>query len=404
MRSRAELTCPRCDAAQATSVRWASIVIAGAIAFTNACQDVTVTPVAVTNVEIRPEAATIVRGETQQLSAIVTDGAGNRLTDRNVVWSTEDATVAEVDANGVVAAIGVGTTRITATSEGRTGEGMVTVMPKPVGSVTIEPDELSLSEGGEDMIRAIVRAEDGTELTDREVGWTSSNDDIVEVNGQGSSNREASIRAGKCPRGERRCTAQIVASAEDVADTATITVSKAPARILITTDRDPPRWMLPGTTIQLTAKVEASDETDVTEAVHIVWTSNDEEVATVAETGRVTAVVCPELALSCEATITAAVEVEGGEISDEFEVEVLKIATAVSVSPAVVDDTLDPSETVELTATPTADDGSMDVSETRPVTWTSSAPNTAEVKPTEGVTTVVVANGPACPVDRKSVV
>lgn len=372
-------------------------LIASAIAVAAACQDVAVTAVPVLNVEVQPETATIVIGETQELSAILTDGEGNELTDRAVVWSSDDGTVAEVDSDGVVSAISVGTTRIMAAAEGQTGEGTITVGPKPVGSVVIEPDELTLPEGGEDTVRSAVLAGDGTELMDREVSWSSSDEDIVEVNGQGSSNQEAGVSAGACPRGERRCTAEIVASAEDAADTATVTVMKAPVRIVVTTDRDPPYWLLPGTTMQLTAKVEAADETDVTEEVSIIWTSDDEEVATVDESGEVTAVGCPELALLCPATITAAVEGAGG-VSDEVEVEVLKIATAISISPSAVTDTLDPSETIELTATPTADDGSMDVSETRPVTWMSSAPTTVDVSPTEGVTTVVVANGPTCPV------
>lgn len=374
-------------------------LVVSAIAAAAACQDVAVTAVPVLNVEVQPQTVTIVLGETQELSAILTDGEGNELRNRAVVWSSDDGSVAEVDSDGVVSAVGVGTTRITATSEGRTGEGTITVMPKPVGSVTIEPDELHLTERGEDRIRAIVRAEDGTELTDRGVDWASSDEDIVEVNGQGSGNLEATVRAGKCPRGEVRCTAEIMASAEDVTGTAAVTVTKAPERIVVTADRDPPYRMLPGATMQLAARVEASDETDVTEEVGIVWTSDDEEVATVDETGKVTAVGCPELMLLCPAMITAAVEGVQG-VSDDIEVEVFKTATAVSISPSVVADTLDPSETVELSAKPTADDGSTDLSETRPVTWTSSAPNTAVVKPTEGVTTFVVANGPTCPVGR----
>lgn len=373
-------------------------LVAGVVALAAACQDVAVTAVAVGSVEIRPESASVVVDDSRQLSAIITDGAGHELKGRTVTWSSDEPDIAEVGASGVVTAKGVGTTRVVAMVEGRMGEATINVLRKPVGSVTIDPGELTLREGREETLRASVKAEDGTELTDHEVSWTSSDDDIVRVEGQGPNNLEARVRADACPRGDRRCSAQIIASAEDIADTATITVRKGAVRIEITSDRNAPYVMLPGATMELAANVEASDGTDLTDVEAVTWTSSDEDVASVDETGKVTAVGCQRRVLSCEATISAAVD-GADDVSDDVEVQVVKIATAISISPAEVTDTLDPAETVTLTANATADDGATDLSEARPITWHSSASVTAQVSTAEGETTVVTARDPACPAE-----
>lgn len=71
--------------------------IASLLAFALTCQDVTVTPVAVRNVEIDPDEVELAVGEERQLTAIVTDEAGRQL-DRSVTWSTQHDDIVSVDA------------------------------------------------------------------------------------------------------------------------------------------------------------------------------------------------------------------------------------------------------------------------------------------------------------------
>ena len=47
------------------------------------------------------------------------DAAGNRLTDRTVIWTTDSPTVAQVSGSGLVWATGPGYATITATCEGK---------------------------------------------------------------------------------------------------------------------------------------------------------------------------------------------------------------------------------------------------------------------------------------------
>jgi len=68
----------------------------------------------VTSVTVTPSSPTLNVGDKITLVATVTGGAG--LTNRNVTWSSGNAAVATVDANGVVTAVGGGTTSIIAAS------------------------------------------------------------------------------------------------------------------------------------------------------------------------------------------------------------------------------------------------------------------------------------------------
>lgn len=73
------------------------------------------TPVAVTGVSLNKSSVTLVKGASTTLTATV---APDTATDKTVTWSTLDATVATVDENGNVTAVGGGSTTITAAAGG----------------------------------------------------------------------------------------------------------------------------------------------------------------------------------------------------------------------------------------------------------------------------------------------
>jgi alpha-tubulin suppressor-like RCC1 family protein/uncharacterized protein YjdB len=89
---------------------------------------VTVTPRPVDSVEVVPARASLLIGETQQLSATMRDRFGNVLAGRTVTWASSDANIAAIDANtGLVTSGATGEATITALSEGVTGTGTVLV-------------------------------------------------------------------------------------------------------------------------------------------------------------------------------------------------------------------------------------------------------------------------------------
>jgi len=91
-------------------------------------------PVAV--VTVTPPTATVSSGGTVQLTAMLTDAAGNVLTGRVVSWASSNAAAATVSATGLVTGIAPGTATITATSEGTNGTAAITIAAASLGTWT----------------------------------------------------------------------------------------------------------------------------------------------------------------------------------------------------------------------------------------------------------------------------
>src|SRR6266568_4496199 len=92
--------------------------------------------VPVASVSLSPTSATILVGGTEQLTATPLDANGNPLSGRAIIWSTDAASVATVNASGLVTGAGVGSASITATSEGKSGSSAITV-PAAAPPVTL---------------------------------------------------------------------------------------------------------------------------------------------------------------------------------------------------------------------------------------------------------------------------
>ena len=77
-------------------------------------------------------------GETHQVSAAVLDGGGRELSDSTVHWSSADPSVATVDSNGVITAVGAGETTVTARSGEASASIYVRVAAPPGRAYEIE--------------------------------------------------------------------------------------------------------------------------------------------------------------------------------------------------------------------------------------------------------------------------
>jgi len=98
-------------------------------ALTVACSSDTTGPVGVASVQVTPANAQAQVGSTVQLSAMPRDANGGNLPGRAVTWSSANSAVATVNASGVVTGASIGAVQITATSEGKSGQATVTVVP-----------------------------------------------------------------------------------------------------------------------------------------------------------------------------------------------------------------------------------------------------------------------------------
>lgn len=116
-------------------------------------------------------------GETLKLTASVSP---ENSTYKTVEWTSSDKSVATVDAEGKVNAIGKGTTTITAKADGKEATCTLTVLT-PMKGVSISKTALSLTVGESATLTATLIPTDATPR--EELSWSSSAPDVVSVDG-----------------------------------------------------------------------------------------------------------------------------------------------------------------------------------------------------------------------------
>ena len=145
----------------------------------------------------------VARGDTVRLTAAATDANGHPVPDAVVAWSSNDPSVAAVDASGLVTAAGDGTATITAAAGGASGTATVTVMQVP-GSVAVLPAEAALVALG-DTVRLAAEAFDanGHPVAGAEFSWASGDTAVATVDATGlvtaADNGTATITATSGP-------------------------------------------------------------------------------------------------------------------------------------------------------------------------------------------------------------
>src|SRR5436190_19561749 len=108
---------------------------------------VTVLAVPVATVQVAPASAGIATGQTQQLAVTLKDSAGGTLTGRVVTWASSNGSVASVTSGGPVAGVALGSTTITATSEGKSATAAITVQASLPGGSLADPTLLPVASG-----------------------------------------------------------------------------------------------------------------------------------------------------------------------------------------------------------------------------------------------------------------
>lgn len=210
--------------------------------------------------------------------------------DESIIWSTDDASVAAVDNKGNIAAKGLGDAVITATTErGIAASATIKVVNKgrEVTAIELENKETSLYEGNAMTLEYKLSPKDPEDPT---VTWISSAPEIAFVNSSGLLVAE---KPGKA-------TLTAVASS---GVTAKMEVTVKGAELSISPDMVS---LKKGGEQQLSAKVMPSGL-----ILDTTWTSADPSIATVDESGKVTAVSngMTVVTASLESGVTASVTV-----------------------------------------------------------------------------------------------
>lgn len=113
-----------------SSRRWRFATLVLAVLAAGSCEEVSVTSLSVSSVEVIPADATLPVGEGLELEAVARGGDGTPVSGRSTEWSVEDRTVAIVDSRGLVIGISGGRTVVEARVDGVVGEASIRVVPR----------------------------------------------------------------------------------------------------------------------------------------------------------------------------------------------------------------------------------------------------------------------------------
>ncbi len=219
------------------------------------------------SIRLSPSMLTIMDlGGTGTFRATVLDAGGAAIPGAQVAWTSSDSTVATVNAEGLVTAVGSGMADITATSNGATAKGKVLVALRPA-ALQVTPATARLTAVGE-TLQLVVMAQDveGDTIMNPAVDWTSSDESVAGVSAEGLVTAHRTGRA------------TITASLGSLEATAEIEVALPPHRIAVTPSSI--RFDATGQTIQVSAEVFDAHDEPLPDA-SVSWSSDDPSVATV---------------------------------------------------------------------------------------------------------------------------
>jgi uncharacterized protein YjdB len=197
------------------------VTITATVEGKSATAQITVLPAPIATLTLSPNPAEVRVGLTTQLTLIARDLVGNELGGRTATLVSSNAAVATIDGNRVVTGVSAGTATITATAEGKTATATINVVPGPVASVEVTPQNLQLRENAWRQFTATTRDASGAVVTGRPVTWSSSNEAVASVSTSGLSNGTAMVT------GMSAGTATITATSEGKSGSTTVTVLRA---------------------------------------------------------------------------------------------------------------------------------------------------------------------------------
>ena len=256
------------------------------------CQ-VTVEPILVENVTLSETSVTLSAGSTYELKATISPVDA---TCQELAWSSDNTDIAIISDDGTITAIGIGVANISVVTidQSKSAECQVTVEPIPVEDVTMSETSIVLRAGGTRELKAAISPADATY---KDIVWESDNADVAVVDESGVVTAVSVGRAVVTVRTVDR----------DKSSECLIIVEPTPVQSVVI--HSVTTSLKAGETTMLKVEINPSDATNQ----NIVWTSDNPGVASVDQTGTVTALSVGE------ARITATVD---GVKSDPYPIKV----------------------------------------------------------------------------------
>ena len=244
---------------------------------------VTVVPMPASSVTLNQSETSLKATETVQLTAEILPVT---TTDKTVTWTSSDNAVATVDNDGLVTAVAVGIVNITATCGTVSGTCVITVVPTPAESVTLDVTEATLNVPETLQLNATILPATTTD----KLTWSSSNEAVATVDGNGK------VTAVKV--GEATIT---VTTTSGKSATLKVTVLQPASGVEIdfaASGIEGDDLMLNvGESKEIKVTVTPADSTD-----KLTWTSSNPEIATVDANGKVTAIKAGEATITVTTT------------------------------------------------------------------------------------------------------
>lgn len=318
----------------------------------------TVSDAQITSIVVTPAAPSLGVGRTLQLVATghFTDGTTEPVT-ADATWTSATAASATVSnaagSQGLVSAIALGSSVISATIGSVTGTVTVTITAAELASIAVTPATPTLAKGLTQQFTATgTYTDNSSHVLESGVTWATDDAGVVDVDDAGVAR---AVSEGVA-----------VVSAESEGITGSTTVTVGPAALVSIAVTPDPATIDGHDTLQFTATGTWSDlsTSDVTSAV--AWSTADAGVATIDASGLATGVRAGETEV-----VATQDDVQGSAT-----LTVTRTLTSITVTPAVA--TAPVNGTQQFTATGHYSDGSTE-DLTAQVTWSSSAASVATV-------------------------
>ncbi|MCH7564551.1 MAG: Ig-like domain-containing protein [Gemmatimonadetes bacterium] len=224
-----------------------------------------------TEIRILKMPAGIEAGDHFRLSASMLFADGAERPGEVVSWKSTDPSIVSVDPKtGELAAVGVGSARVTASAGGVSSSTSVDVRPPQVTAVVLDPPELRLELGDVHLVAAEPQGRSGEGLA-LPVLWSSSNPRTATVTERGEVTAH------------REGIASVLAHCEGVSGA--LYVEVIPATVVSVELTGAPESLAVGEVATLVAEPRGGRGQSLEKTV--VWTSSNPDVATVDQEGRV---------------------------------------------------------------------------------------------------------------------